>query len=94
MAVSPKLLAKAEQSPANLSFDDARKLAEQLGWVHKRTKGSHNIFHHPDWHRDTSLPPLNLQSRNGQAKPEQVADLIRRARAMGILDHKEDTDER
>ncbi len=94
MAVSPKLLAKAEQSPANLSFEDALNLAKQLGWIHKRTTGSHYIFHHPDWPRDTSLPPLNLQSRNGQAKPEQIADLIKRARAMGIIEEKEDDNER
>jgi len=50
MAVDEKLLAKARQNPAGLTFDDAVTLAKQWGWIERKVRhgGSHqHIFRHP-----------------------------------------------
>ena len=57
---------------ANVSFSDARTLAEALGFELKRTTGSHHVFACP------GVPELlNLQEVRGQAKPYQLRQLLR-----------------
>ena len=89
MTAPEKLLAKAKNTPANLTFSDLCTLAEQLGWRWRRTKGSHHIYSHPNAAKvkERYPRPLNLQKmKDGKAKPEQVKEVLKRARDMGIID--------
>lgn len=88
MAVDKKLLANAENSPSNCPFNDLLKLVEQLGWKLRNRKGSHHIFTHPlaQGAKDVYPHPLNLQRlKTGKAKPEQVKEVLKRARYMGLI---------
>lgn len=88
MAVDEKLLAKARRNPADLTFEEAVTLAEQLGWEKPRTRGSHKIFRHPAAPKIRNLypQPLNLQcGKDGKAKEYQVRQMIKMAEAMGII---------
>lgn len=67
-----KLLLRINQNQANVRFSDLIRLARALGFEHHRTKGSHQMFVHPGINRY-----LNLQSVGGEAKPYQVAQLLR-----------------
>lgn len=87
-----KLLQKLQDSPSNVSFPDLTKLVKQLGWSLRNQKGSHHIFTHPDARdsKDMYPRPLNLQCmKNGKAKPEQVREVLKRARAMGLIENRE-----
>ena len=86
MAVDEKLIDRAENAPANFTFDDLCKLVAQLGWKLRNVKGSHHIFSHPKARKDIYPRPLNLQRlKGGKAKPEQVKEVVKRARDMGLL---------
>jgi hypothetical protein len=55
----------------NVSFAEFRRLIHAFGFELRRVSGSHHIYRHPKVPR-----PLNLQSRNGQAKPYQIAQFL------------------
>ena len=89
MAVDEQLLDRAKRNPAGLTFDEAVKLAEQLGWNEVRKIGSHRIFHHPLAQKIKEIypRPLNLQrGKNGKAKEYQVRQMLERARGMGVIE--------
>ena len=53
-------------SDANLAFDDLCYVLRHLGFT-ERVKGDHHIFSHPDIEEI-----VNVQPRDGKAKPYQV----------------------
>ena len=55
----------------NWSFANACLLARHCGWQLSRTGGSHHIFTHPR----REVPSLNLQEKQGQAKPYQLRQM-------------------
>lgn len=57
----------------NVGFSDFARLVEALGFVLRRTEGSHRIYKHPDLVETLSLQPL----RSGDAKAYQVRHLLR-----------------
>jgi predicted RNA binding protein YcfA (HicA-like mRNA interferase family) len=66
-----KLLEKVLSSSKNVSFHDMVALVEAFGFRLSRSKGSHFIFTHPH------IPELvNLQEKNGKAKPYQVREFL------------------
>lgn len=66
-----KLLAKVLASSKNVSFHDMIILVEAFGFHLSRINGSHHIFVHPQ------IPELvNLQEKNGKAKPYQVREFL------------------
>jgi predicted RNA binding protein YcfA (HicA-like mRNA interferase family) len=75
-----KLYTRVAFAPANARFEDVVRLAEAVGFVLTRTKGSHHVFCHLD------LPQLRLilQERDGKAKPYQVRDLLRVIEQAGL----------
>jgi hypothetical protein len=88
MAIDQTLVARARRNPAGLNFDDALALAQQLGFQHVRTQGSHFIFHHSlaPRIRDQFPQPLNLQrGKDGKAKSYQIRQLLQMAEAMGVI---------
>lgn len=67
-----KLLRKLLSGQTNVRFEDARSLAEAVGFQLDRINGSHHIFKHPN------IPKLlNLQNAKGQAKPYQIRQLVK-----------------
>jgi predicted RNA binding protein YcfA (HicA-like mRNA interferase family) len=66
-----KLLEKVLTGPKNVHFADMISLVEAFGFRLSRVKGSHHIFEHPQ------IPELvNLQEKNGKAKPYQVRQFL------------------
>ncbi len=66
-----KLLEKILAEPKNVQFSEMVTLVEAFGFELTRTKGSHFIFTHPE------IPELiNLQEKNGKAKPYQVHEFL------------------
>lgn len=67
-----KLLEKILSGSKNVHFNDMILLVEAFGFRLIRTRGSHFIFEHPQ------IPELiNLQEKNGKAKPYQVREFLR-----------------
>jgi predicted RNA binding protein YcfA (HicA-like mRNA interferase family) len=75
-----KLYMRVASAPANARFEDVVHLAEAVGFVWMRTKGSHHVF----YHRDHPELRLILQERHGKAKPYQVMDLLRMIEKAGL----------
>ena len=74
-----KLLRKALESPQNLRFGEAVKLAQAFGFRLVRINGSHHIFSR------TGVPMLvNLQAVKGKAKPYQVKQLLELVETFNI----------
>lgn len=70
MSKTDKLLAKAQNNPSGLSFDEFRSLMKSLGWEEDRQKGSHQIWYSPKQYR------ISVQNRNGKAKSYQVKQFL------------------
>jgi predicted RNA binding protein YcfA (HicA-like mRNA interferase family) len=67
-----KLYMRVASAPANARFEDVVSLAEAVGFVLRRQRGSHLVFRH----RDNPRLRLNLQATKGKAKEYQVKDLL------------------
>jgi predicted RNA binding protein YcfA (HicA-like mRNA interferase family) len=66
-----KLLEKVLAGSKNISFNELIALVESFGFYLSRVRGSHFIFVHPQ------IPELiNLQEKNGKAKPYQVREFL------------------
>jgi hypothetical protein len=74
-----KLIAAIRNNPKDVRFDDACKVAEKLGFVCGKTKGSHRAYS-----RSGEREGLNFQNRNGKIPPYQAHQLI------GMIDLYED----
>ena len=66
-----RLLEKILAGSRNISFNDFIALVEAFGFELSRTRGSHQIYEHPDVREI-----LNLQNVNGQIKPYQVRQFL------------------
>lgn len=75
-----KLLLKAYNGPASLSFADFQRLVEGFGFRLDRTSGSHHIYVRPDVDGI-----VNIQNRKGAAKPYQVRQLLQLVERAGLL---------
>ena len=63
----------------NVSFSDFVNLLEGLGFREVRIRGSHCHFRHP------SVPDIvTLQPVNGQAKPYQIRQIVRRIHSYNL----------
>lgn len=71
MTKREKLIARAQNNPRGLSFEDFRTLLRQSGWVFDHQTGSHQIWYSPQGCR------LSIQSRGGQAKAYQVEQFLK-----------------
>jgi hypothetical protein len=75
MGKCEKLLVKAKDSPANVSFTEVCRLAVCYGWYFCRQSGSHRIYENPEL--DVSQGRIqNFQNDKGMAKPYQVKQLL------------------
>lgn len=71
MNTKAKRIAAIIASPRQVRFDDACKVAEQLGFVHTGGAGSHRAFA-----REGEPTGLNFQNRGGLVPPYQARQLI------------------
>ena len=76
MGKGEKLAAKllSGKSDKNFSFDDLCYVLERAGFHLRRGKGSHRIYY-----KEGVIEIINVQPRNGKAKPyqvKQVRDLL------------------
>ena len=71
MTQRQKLLDKARNNPAGLSFAEFETLLEQSGWVFKRQSGSHRVWKAPTG----QIVPV--QTSGGKAKEYQVKQALK-----------------
>jgi hypothetical protein len=69
--MNKKLLTAIRNNPKDVRFEDACKVAESLGFVHKGGKGSHRAFS-----RSGEPIGLNFQDRDGKIPTYQARQLI------------------
>ena len=74
MADTDRLERKARSSPGSLSFAEAMKLATAYFGEPRAGSGSHVAIFKMPWQGD---PRINLQDKNGQAKPYQVRQILK-----------------
>ena len=72
MSQLEKLYMRVASSPGNVRFEDLIRLAEAVGFVLKRTRGSHHMFRH----QQNPALRLTVQPIQGKAKPYQVKELL------------------
>ena len=71
MSRRAKLIEAVRNNPSDVRFDDACKIAEWLGFVHRGGKGHHRAYH------KTGEPiGLNFQNRGGKIPRYQADQLI------------------
>jgi predicted RNA binding protein YcfA (HicA-like mRNA interferase family) len=70
MTPKEKLLLKAINNPAGLSFEDFQTLLKQSKWILDHQKGSHQIWYSPAGCR------LSVQNNRGNAKAYQVKQFL------------------
>jgi hypothetical protein len=71
MSRQDKLIAGLRNSPKDVRFEDACKIAEMLGFRCKGGQGSHHAYQ-----RAGEPVLLNFQDRNGRIKPYQARQLL------------------
>ena len=74
-----RLLIKAYNSPAGLSFPEMQRLVEAFGFRLSRVSGSHHIYVRPE-----TREIVNLQSVRGDAKPYQVRQFLQLVERLGL----------
>lgn len=75
MAIDPALLEKARRTPGRVRFEEALRLARQLGFEKVRQVRHHRVFR-----LGSSGVPLNLQEgTHARAKVYQVQKMLRLA---------------
>jgi hypothetical protein len=67
-----KLLAQMRNEPANVSFNDLKKVCQSYFGTPRQDGSSHAIFKTP-WPGD---PRVNIQNAKGKAKPYQVRQVL------------------
>lgn len=81
MGTCDKLVRKARESPGNLRFVEACRLARCLGFEQvRRTAGSHRVFKKPG-----TAGLINLQDRDGRAIAYQVKQMLALAEELGLF---------
>ncbi len=82
MGKCEKLVRMARESPGNLRFAEACRLARCLGFEQvRRTSGSHQVFKKPG-----RRGLINLQNRGGEAIEYQVRQILNLAEELGLLE--------
>jgi hypothetical protein len=66
-----KLIAAIRNNPRDVRFDDACKVAELLGFIAGKSRGSHRAYSRPG-----ERIGLNFQDHQGKIKPYQARQLI------------------
>ncbi len=67
-----KLLTQMRNEPANVSFNDLKKVCQSYFGMPRQDGSSHAIFKTP-WPGD---PRVNIQNAKGKAKPYQVRQVL------------------
>ncbi|PNW59514.1 UNVERIFIED_CONTAM: toxin HicA [Euhalothece sp. KZN 001] len=79
-----KLLEKIERNPKNVKFHELSKVCDYY-FGSSRQVGSHLVYKTP-WRGD---PRVNIQNKNGMAKPYQVRKVLEAIDKMEERDHGE-----
>lgn len=72
MSKIAKRLEQFQRAPASVSFDDLALVCQHFFGDPVGGSGSHRLYRTP-WAGD---PRVNIQNRNGQAKPYQVRQVL------------------
>jgi len=79
MTKREKLIASIRNNPKAVRFEDACKVAEWMGFVHKSGAGSHIVFA-----KTGEAITLNFQDRDGYIYPYQARQLIDMLKKHGV----------
>ncbi|KAF0103651.1 MAG: hypothetical protein FD187_919 [bacterium] len=72
MVASRKIIEQMRREPANVRYNDLKKVCEEYFGKARQTGTSHAIFKTP-WVGD---PRINIQETKGKAKPYQVRQVL------------------
>ncbi len=72
MAQIKKLVAQFKENPKNVKFNDLVKVCDRYFGNARQSGSSHCVYKTP-WQGD---PRVNIQSKNGCAKPYQVKQVL------------------
>lgn len=72
MVASRKIIEQMRREPANVRYNDLKKVCEEYFGKARQTGTSHAIFKTP-WVGD---PRINIQDNKGRAKPYQVRQVL------------------
>jgi len=61
------------RSPNNVRFTTLCAVVEAIGYELRRVSGSHRVYRHAT---RRELPMINLQPKQGKAKPYQVREVL------------------
>lgn len=84
MADTLKILAQMQREPANVRFDDLKRVCEQFFGKPRQSGTSHAVFKTP-WAGD---PRINIQSDKGKAKVYQVKQVLLALEKLKGLRHE------
>jgi len=80
MSELTKILRKMKVNPKGVRFTDLRKICEYYFGKPRQVSSSHCVFKTP-WPGD---PRVNIQSKNGKAKPYQVRQVLHALRKFEV----------
>jgi hypothetical protein len=72
MAVIDDILARMEDNPRNIRFNDLCKVCDHFFGEPRQSRGSHRVYKTP-WQGD---PRINIQNHKGKAKAYQVKQVL------------------
>jgi hypothetical protein len=68
-----KILKQMEDNPGNTRFDDLKRICEYYFGMPRQSSSSHVVYKTP-WKGD---PRVNIQNKDGMAKPYQVRQVLK-----------------
>lgn len=73
-----KILKRIENNPNNVRYEDLKSICEYFFGLPRQSSTSHVVFKTP-WEGD---PRVNIQNKNGMAKPYQVKQVLKAIRRL------------
>ena len=85
MGKAEKALEKIRRNPASVRFDDLARVCDEYFGQPRQNGTSHKVYATP-WSGD---PRVNIQNKNGEAKPYQVRQVLAAISKIETMDAEE-----
>jgi hypothetical protein len=76
-----KIIRQMKENPKGVRFTELRKVCEHYFGTPRQTGSSHCVFRMP-WPGD---PRVNIQGKNGKAKPYQVRQVLHALKRLKVI---------
>ncbi|MDJ0314078.1 toxin HicA [Arthrobacter sp. H35-D1] len=85
MGKAEKALAKMRQNPTSVRYEDVVRVCDEYFGEPRQSGTSHRVYATP-WGGD---PRVNIQNKNGEAKPYQVKQVLEAVRKIEAMKAEE-----